>query len=102
MSQHVLSSLIEPVRVNTTSTQVEVTAGPAVTALAANPARKYLLIQNQHAGHILYVSTDGGAATAADLAINPGIIVIWDVAVPKGAISLLASDTLNAYVSEGV
>lgn len=80
---------------------VSVSAGPSgahtVTAvtisnadaaiIAANPNRKYLLIQNRDAAESLYIRTDGGAAavSAICLELPPGG-VYEPACVPTGAV----------------
>lgn len=67
--------------------------------LAANAARKYLLIQNKDAAGIIYVTFDGTAATAANgVEIGPKGYHLLDVIVPTGAIMAIGSIASNANV----
>lgn len=83
---------------------VAITNASAVI-LAANAARKYLLIQNAHATDTLWVRCDGVAATAtpACLAIPAG--GVWEPPfVPSGeirGIRSVASGGNNVHVIEG-
>ncbi len=83
---------------------VAITNASAVI-LAANAARKYLLIQNAHASDTLWVRCDGvaAAATPACLAIPAG--GVWEPPfVPTGeirGIRSVASGGNNVHVIEG-
>lgn len=101
MSSRTYASIVEPVRVSTVGTAEAVTAA-AATVLNANPARKYLLLQNKDADRTIYVNTDGADATTDDLELEPKMVIAWDVAVPKGAVSAISDGACVLYVSEGV
>lgn len=68
--------------------------------LAANPLRKYLLVQNNHAAGDIYVTLDGTVATAANgvtLKAGGGAIELATV-VPSDPINAIGSIAANAAV----
>jgi len=67
--------------------------------LAANAARRMLLIQNNHATGNIFVTTDGSAATAANgIKISPGSLILLDVFCPEGAVNAIGDIASNAAV----
>ena len=67
--------------------------------LAANPGRRYLLIQNNDASGDVFVTTDGtDATTATGVKIGPG--GSWEIAgyVPTGAVKAIGSLASNSNV----
>jgi hypothetical protein len=71
--------------------------------LAANPARRFLLIQNNDAAGDIYITVDGSAATAAHgLKIAAGGALELAAFVPVGAIHAIGSGAgLAVVVVEG-
>lgn len=67
--------------------------------LAANSARRFLMIQNKDAAGIIYVTVDGSAATTANgLKIGPDGVLILDAIVPTGQINAIGSIASNANI----
>lgn len=67
--------------------------------LAANSARRYLLIQNNATSGIIYVTLDGTAATnAKGIKIDPGGSYECQGYVPTGEIRAIGSISSNANV----
>ena len=102
MTQHSLSSLIEPVRVTTTDTTVSVLIA-STSVLAANANRKLLILKNLDATNPVFVSLDGDAADTDDMELGAKEGIVLDVCVPVTAIrAIAAGGTVKLYVSEGV
>lgn len=81
-----------------TNTQVTVTSS-STTIDAANPARRYLLIQNNDATGDIYVRLDGVAATlTTGVKIPAGGSYEVTGYVPTGAITAIGSIASNANV----
>lgn len=66
-------------------------------ALAANTARKYLLIQNKHATGVIYANFGAAATTANGIKIGPGENFPFEWNAPTNAIHLIG-DVANADV----
>lgn len=67
--------------------------------LAANASRRYLLIQNNDASGVIYVTLDGTAATTAKgIKIDAGGSIELQNFVPNGAINAIGSIASNANV----
>ena len=67
--------------------------------LAANAARRMLLIQNNDAAGNIYVTTDGSAATTANgIKIEPAGLIMLDVFCPSGAVNAIGDIASNANV----
>ncbi|OGT05255.1 MAG: hypothetical protein A2Z65_13630 [Gallionellales bacterium RIFCSPLOWO2_02_58_13] len=67
--------------------------------LAANAARRMLLIQNNHETGIIYVAVSGDAATgAAGIKLAAGGFILLDEFVPSGAINAIGSILNNQSV----
>jgi len=67
--------------------------------LAANSARKYLLIQNQDATGIIFVRGDGAAATATSACIRIGPGDVWEPSVaPVGELRAIGDIASNANI----
>jgi len=67
--------------------------------LAANAARRMLLIQNNDATGNIYVTTDGSAATTANsIKIEPAGLIMLDVFCPTGAVNAIGDIASNANV----
>jgi hypothetical protein len=79
-------------------------ANPTVTTaaanvFAANTARRFLLIQNNHATGNVYARWDGTAATVATgKLIPPGGELVLDAYAPTSAVSLIGDVASNAAV----
>lgn len=75
----------------------------SVQLLAANAARRYLLIENKHATVSLYVNLAGAAATVAGgVTLLPGDSLELSSFVPLGAITAIGSGAgASAVVVEG-
>lgn len=75
--------------------------GTAQTALAANPGRKYLLIQNPStASEVLWVSLVGTAAvdTEGSVSIEAGGALVFENGfVPSSAVSVIAATTGHKF-----
>lgn len=84
-----------------TNTQASITAS-SQAILAANSARKYLLIQNNDSAAILYV-TFGATATAANgVKIPPGGNYELNSNIPSNSVNIIGSAiTSNVIVVEG-
>lgn len=92
--------------VNSAFTQASVNvtnAAGGVQLLAANAARRYLLVQNRDAVNSLYVTLDGQAPTAAlGILLEPGGALELNGFACTGAVRALASGaTAAAVVVEG-
>lgn len=75
--------------ITTTATQV----------LAANPARRYLMVQNNDAAGDIFVAVDGTTATAlTGIKLSPGSAMEFVGYCPTGAVSLIGSIALNINV----
>lgn len=102
MTQHSLSSLIEPVRVTTTDTTVSVLIA-STSVLAANANRKLLILKNLDATNPVFVSLDGDAADTDDMELGAKEGIVLDVCVPVTAIRAISTGgTVKLYISEGV
>lgn len=102
MSQRTYTSLVEPVRVSCTDTTVAVQVTSTVV-LAANTARKLLILKNNSASNPVHVSFDGDAADTDDMKLAAGEGIVLDVSVPTGQIRAIATgDVAPLFVSEGV
>lgn len=67
--------------------------------LAEKATRRTLLIQNNHATGNIFVTLDGGAATAGNgIKITPGSLILLDVFCPTGAINAIGDIASNAAV----
>lgn len=67
--------------------------------LAANTTRRMLLIQNNHATGIIYITTDGSAATTGHgIKVWPGGLIMLDVFCPTGEIYAIGDIASNASV----
>lgn len=67
--------------------------------LAANTARRYLLVQNNDTAGVLYVKLDGSTATSATgITIQPGGSYECAGYAPTGAITAIGSIASNANV----
>lgn len=81
-----------------TNTQVNVTNASG-TIKAANPARRYLLIQNKDATEDIFVRLDGGGASAATgVKISAGGSYELTNFVPNGAITAIGNIVSNTNV----
>jgi len=85
-----------------TQAQGSVTAA-STQALAAKANRQFLLIQNNDATAIVYVTLDGTAATTAKgIKLNPGASLMLDSCCPTAAVNWIGSGaTTNVVVVEG-
>lgn len=82
-------------------TQVAVTVNATTTQIAAaNPARRYLLIQNKDAGLKINVTVNGSAATVGlGLSVAPGDGSLeFNGRCPTGAINAISAGGANANV----
>lgn len=88
--------------VNTLGTVVQGVAtvtSASAQLLAANTARKLLLIQNKSASGAIFVRLDGAAATLANgLRIGPGDSLSLENYVPTGAIFAIGDIASNAEI----
>lgn len=67
--------------------------------LAANAARRLLIVQNNHATGNIFVTMDGSAATLANgIKITPGSLILLDVFTPSGAINAIGDIASNIAV----
>lgn len=68
--------------------------------LAANAARKFLMVQNNDASAILYLNLNGGAAGVGlgSVKLLPGASLVLDVAVPNGAVYVYSDSVIAAGV----
>lgn len=67
--------------------------------LAGNALRRTLIVQNNDAAGIIYVTMDGSAATAANgVKLTPGSLILLDVFCPVGAINAIGDIASNANV----
>lgn len=67
--------------------------------LAANASRRLLVVQNNHATGIVYISLDGSAATvAAGVRLGPGGFILLDEFTPSNAINAIGDILSNDYV----
>lgn len=67
--------------------------------LAANAARRMLIVQNKDAAGNIYVTLDGAAATLTNgIKIAPGSSLILDVYAPVGAVMAIGSIASNANI----
>ncbi len=81
-------------------TATSVTTGSAVALVAANPNREYLLIQNDTATNVLYLSLGGTAVANVGIRVNSsgGSILLQGY---TGAVSAIAlTGTVVALVAE--
>lgn len=85
-----------------TQAQGNVTAA-STQALAAKANRQFLMIQNNDAAVIVYVTLDGTAATTAKgIKLNPGGSLLLDSCCPTAAVNWIGSGaTTNVVVVEG-
>lgn len=69
------------------------------TLLAARPARRLLIVQNNHATGNIFVTTGGSAATVANgIKIAPGGLIMLDVFAPVAAINAIGDIANNTAV----
>jgi hypothetical protein len=71
----------------------------AVTALAANPSRSILFIQNTHASNNLFIDVSGVTATAAAIKLTPNQVFSPNNIVPTNAVSVVGSAAGTTYVA---
>lgn len=65
--------------------------------LAANAARRFLLIQNNHATGAVFITMNGSAATAANgVKIAPGSLLLLDIFCPAGVVNAIGDIASNA------
>lgn len=86
-----------------TQAQATVTNASALL-VAANPARRYLLVQNNDPSGIIYVTLDGSAATTAKgIKVGPGGSLELASYCPTGAVYAIGSlaTQSNVVVVEG-
>lgn len=75
-------------------------SGPAVIpvssqVLAANPARRFLLIQNNDASATVFLNLSGGVASLNNgLKLSPGASAVFDVVVPTGGIVAISDGVI--------
>lgn len=71
------------------------TGGTSQAAANADTSRRYLQIANPDTSRDLYFNTTGAAAiaTAGSTMLGPGACVIWEVAVPTGAVWIIGAVT---------
>ena len=88
-----------PAKFTGTQSNVSVSHTTSTPVLSANPARQYLLFQNNDAANKIYLSLDGTAATATDfvLAAGGGSLELA-VGVPTTAVTALAATGTTALV----
>jgi len=68
----------------------------SVQILAANPARRFLMVQNNDPAADVYVNVAGAAASAATgVKLAPGASVVLDVCTPSAAIFAIASAVMT-------
>lgn len=86
---------------NVTTSLVTVTNASQTFGSAVNN-RRLLIIQNNDAAGIIYVTFDE-TATTSKLKINPGGHVFWDAATPTGQINIIGSiaNNPNVVIVEG-
>lgn len=102
MSQRTYTSIVEPVKVTPSDSTVSVLVTDTAV-LAANTARKLLILKNNSESNPVYVSFDGDAADTNDMKLAAGEGIVLDVSVPTGQIRAIATgDTAALFVSEGV
>ena len=102
MSQRTFTSIVEPIKVTPSDTTVSVLVTDTAV-LAANPARKLLILKNLDTTNPVFVSLDGDAADTDDMELGAKEGIVLDVAVPVTAIKAIATGgTVKLYVSEGV
>lgn len=71
----------------------------STTMLAANTARKYLLVQNKDASGTIWLTWGGAAATQANgFRLGPGAVWEWDFNVPTGELRAIGDLASNANV----
>lgn len=76
------------------------TGGTAQTALAANPKRNFLLIQNPPT-EVENLSVDFDATAVGDgtdFTLEPGGAVIFDTLIPQGLVSVIAATTGHKFI----
>lgn len=67
--------------------------------IAANAARRFLMVQNNDAAGNIYVRLDGGAATVGTgVKIAPGASLILDIYAPTGAVMAIGDIANNANI----
>lgn len=71
----------------------------SVLLLAANSARRFLLVQNNDTSLNMWVNLDGNAATTAGVKIPPGGSILLDSACPSGAIYAIGEGAVNNFVA---
>lgn len=77
----------------------KVAGAASAQALAANPLRKYLGIQNQDAVEKIFVRTDGGVAApnSTSMRVDPGLL--WEPPVPPtGQINIIRGGGVDVAV----
>jgi len=68
----------------------------SVQILAANPARRFLMVQNNDAAANVFVNVAGAAASAATgIKLSPGASLMLDVCTPSAAIFAIASAAMT-------
>lgn len=94
---------VAPVTLSTFTTTTPTVTNSSGTLLAANTARKAVLIQNNDAAGIIYVNFTT-TATTAHLKLSPGQSIYFSGIVPTGAIRAIGSIASNAniVVVEGI
>lgn len=70
----------------------------SVLLLAANSARRFLLVQNNHSAFNLWLNLKGAAATTNGVKLPPGGSILLDSACPTGAIYAIGETAANMYV----
>lgn len=78
----------------------EIVTNASAELVAANAARRLLIVQNNDAAGNIFITTDGSAATVANgIKIAPGGLILLDVYCPTGAINAIGDIAVNANVT---
>lgn len=92
-----VTGAVAPVTSITLTTTTPEVTNASTTILAANTARKSMIIQNNHATGIVYVNFTT-TATTAHLAIQPGQSLFLQGLVPATAVRAIGSVASNTAV----
>ncbi len=96
-----MTNQMQPLRVTHVSASSTITTGgTAQSAVTANANRVYLLVQNPKTEtETLFVSMSGTAtSTGTSIGLERGEKLIFDHAVPIGAVSVIAATTGHKFV----
>jgi len=78
---------------------VKTVTNASAQLLAANSARRSLLVQNNHATGNVFITINGSAATTANgIKIAPGGLILLDAYSPSGAINAIGDIASNAAI----